>query len=75
MAKKTNNDDRSIEQKLQRLEEIGAVLDRGTVPLDDQLTLFEEGVRLAQECRAYIEQAKLKVMTLGGELPDPEAEA
>ena len=37
----------SFEEKLSRLEEIVAALEKGDAPLADSLTLFEEGTKLA----------------------------
>lgn len=64
MAKKTETP--SLEEQLKRLEEIAQILDRGDVPLEDQLTLFSEGMALAQSCREYLEQAELRVRKLSG---------
>ncbi|RPI68924.1 MAG: exodeoxyribonuclease VII small subunit [Ignavibacteriae bacterium] len=51
----------SLEEQLKRLEEIAQILDRGDVPLEDQLALFSEGMALATACREYLEQAELRV--------------
>ena len=65
MAKSTK--DKSLEESLKRLEEISQILDRGDRPIDEQLNLFAEGIKLAEECRAYLQQAELKVKSLSGE--------
>lgn len=54
----------SIEEQLQRLEEIATLLDRGEVSLDEQLQLFEEGMKRSAECRAYLENAELRIQQL-----------
>lgn len=59
----------TLEEKLKRLEEVAAILDRGDATIDQQLAMYEEGMRLAQECRTYLEEAELKVRRLSGE-PD-----
>jgi exodeoxyribonuclease VII small subunit len=59
----------TLEDKLKRLEEVASLLDRGEAPIDEQLAMYEEGMRLAQECRTYLEEAELKVRRLSGE-PD-----
>ena len=61
MAKKTA----SIEDQLRRLEEISSTLDRGDVSIDEQLTLFTEGMALAKTAREYLEKAELKIKQLG----------
>ena len=40
-------EDKTFEQKMLRLEEIVAKLEKGDVPLSDSLELFEEGTGLA----------------------------
>ncbi|MCO6465866.1 MAG: exodeoxyribonuclease VII small subunit [Bradyrhizobiaceae bacterium] len=67
MAKKTT-EQRSIEEQLKRLEEIGDLLDRGTLPLEEQLAIYEEGVVLARQCREYIEGAQARIITLSQDL-------
>ena len=49
----------SIESQLKRLEEIASLLDRGELSVDEQLKIYEEGMALAQACRAYLENAQL----------------
>lgn len=64
MAKKTEQP--TLEEQLKRLEELAQILDRGDVPLEEQLALFSEGMTLAQSCRDYLEQAELRVRKLSG---------
>ena len=40
----------SFEEKLSRLEEIVAALEKGDAPLADSLRLFEEGTKLVNAC-------------------------
>ncbi|MBU3698517.1 MAG: exodeoxyribonuclease VII small subunit [Candidatus Kapabacteria bacterium] len=72
-AKKTEAQPR-LEDQLKRLEEIAMALDRGDAPIDEQLRLFEEGMTLVAGCRAYLDEAELKVRKLSGE-PDVDANA
>jgi exodeoxyribonuclease VII small subunit len=53
-----------FEESLQRLETIVADLERGEVPLEKSLTLFEEGIQLSGKCRKELEQAEGKVEIL-----------
>lgn len=53
-----------FEESLTKLEEIVAQLERGDVPLEDSIRLFEEGTRLAAECRKQLEEAEGKVEML-----------
>ena len=54
----------SFEQSLTKLEEIVAQLERGDLPLEDSVRLFEEGTRLSAECRKQLEEAEGKVEAL-----------
>ncbi len=65
MAKKT--DAPTLEANLKRLEEIAALLDRGEIPIGEQLRIYEEGMKLAEACRTFLEQAELSVRRLSGE--------
>lgn len=49
----------TIEQSLQRLEEIVERLGGDTVSLDDSLTLFSEGMKLSQQCLKQLDEAEL----------------
>lgn len=54
-----------FEDGLKRLEEIVKMLERGDAPLDESLTLFEEGMKLIKNCGTALENAeqKLKILT------------
>ena len=54
----------NFEECLQRLEKIVQELEKGDVPLEKSLTLFEEGMRLSSACRNELEQAEGKVEIL-----------
>ena len=53
-----------FEDCLQQLEKIVEQLERGDLPLEDALKLFEEGVRLSSFCRQELESAEGKVEIL-----------
>ncbi|MGA2414402.1 MAG: exodeoxyribonuclease VII small subunit [Candidatus Sulfotelmatobacter sp.] len=53
-----------FEECLQRLEKIVQELEKGDVPLETSLTLFEEGMNLSSACRKELEQAEGKVEIL-----------
>ncbi len=60
------SDDLSVtfEDAIQRLTRIVEQLERGDLPLEASLTLFEEGVRLARLSQARLDQAERKVEEL-----------
>jgi len=39
-------------------------MERGDLPLEDSIKLFEEGMRLSTECKEHLEQAEGKVQIL-----------
>ena len=53
-----------FEECLQRLEKIVAELEKGDIPLEKSLALFEEGMQLSNSCRKELDQAEGKVEIL-----------
>jgi exodeoxyribonuclease VII small subunit len=53
-----------FEDCLQRLEQIVDELEKGSVPLEQALKLFEEGLKLSASCRKELEEAEGKVEIL-----------
>ena len=56
--------DMTFEQKMARLEEIVAKLEKGDAQLSDSLALFEEGTRLVVACRGELDKAEQQVVKL-----------
>lgn len=54
----------TFEQSLVRLEEIVKQMERGDVPLEQALSLFEEGTGLVGSCTKLLDEAELKVVQL-----------
>ena len=54
----------SFEESLKQLEAIIAKLEKGDLPLEESVRLFEEGVRLSNACKTEIESAEGKVQIL-----------
>lgn len=54
----------SFEESLKRLEKIVEQLERGDLPLEESIKLFEEGTRLSAECKDYLDKAEGKVQVL-----------
>ena len=68
----------TFEERLQRLQEIVAGLESGTLPLEDSVNLYKEGLTLSKACREQLEQARNEVRLLSdGEFKpfDPETAA
>lgn len=53
-----------FEYAMARLETIVAELEKGDLPLDDSLKIFEEGIRLSKTCLKMLEDAERKVEIL-----------
>ncbi len=64
MAKKETAKQQSFETKMRRLEEIVETLENGDQPLDDVVTMFEEGIRLSTECLEHLSKAELRLKKL-----------
>ncbi len=54
----------TFEQSITRLDEIVKALERGDRPLEDALTLFEEGTGLIRSCGKVLDEAEQKVVKL-----------
>ena len=67
---------------LGRLEEVVRKLESASLPLDDAMKLFEEGMQLSRDCQKQLEEAEARVEILmkksGGEMTaqpfEPEAD-
>ena len=56
-----NKENKTFEEKLQRLEQIVRTLERGDAPLEESLKLFEEGTALVRSCGKLLDEAELQV--------------
>ena len=54
----------NFEQSLKQLEAIVAQMERGDVSLEDSVKLFEEGSKLAEQCKQQLAEAEGKVEIL-----------
>lgn len=53
-----------FEQAMARLEAIVGELEKGDLPLDESLKIFEEGIRLSKNCLKVLEDAERKIEVL-----------
>ena len=51
----------TFEANIQRLEQIVRAMERGDVPLDESLKLFQEGTELVRVCGKMLEDAQLQI--------------
>ena len=66
----------TFEESLKQLEKIVDQLERGDLPLEESIRLFEEGVRLSTACKQELDAAEGKVQILmkerdGSMRPEP----
>ena len=54
----------NLEKSLADLEKIVQQLEKGDLPLDDSLSLFEKGIQLTQTCQSTLNQAEQKIQTI-----------
>ena len=52
----------TFEQSLARLDEIVKAMEKGDVPLEKTLALFEEGTALAANCNRLLDEAEMRVV-------------
>ena len=55
---------KNFEVSMQRLEEIVRTMERGELPLEQSLHLFEEGTALVRSCGKMLDEAELKIVKL-----------
>ena len=56
-----NQQNKSFEQNMQRLEQIVRAMERGDVALEESLKLFQEGTELVRSCNQLLDIAQLQV--------------
>ena len=56
-----SQNNKSFEENMQRLEQIVRAMERGDVPLDASLKLFQEGTQLVQSCGKLLDEEELQV--------------
>ena len=56
-----NESSQNFEQSMARLEQIVRAMERGDVPLEQSLKLFEEGTALVRRCSSLLDGAELQI--------------
>src|SRR5579872_5802669 len=54
----------NFEARLEELERIVKELERGDLPLEESLKLFESGMKLSADCKRQLEEAETRVEIL-----------
>ncbi len=55
---------KTLENSIRRLEEIVDKMEKGSIPLDDAVELYEEGIKISQECAEKLKAVELKIKKL-----------
>ena len=61
-----NQQTKTFEESMSRLEQIVRAMEQGNVPLEESLKLFQEGTELVRSCGKLLDDAQMqiqKVMT------------
>ena len=56
-----NQQNKTFEQNMARLEQIVRAMERGDAPLEESLKLFQEGTELIRSCGKLLDDAELQV--------------
>ena len=71
-----NQNNKTFEENMGRLEQIVRAMERGDVALEESLKLFQEGTELVRSCGKLLDEAELqvkKIMTDANGNPTEEA--
>ena len=61
---KNNEQPKTFEASLEALEQIVRELERGDLPLEKSLELFEQGIGLSRQCQERLNQAERRIEVL-----------
>ncbi|MBL7220763.1 MAG: exodeoxyribonuclease VII small subunit [Phycisphaerae bacterium] len=74
----------SFEQAIERIEEIVSEIEEGSVPLEESIDKYAEGIKLIEHCRTVLGRAEQKIQLLtkgqdqkleaAGQLPEGDLE-
>ena len=56
-----NQENQTFEASMTRLEQIVRTMERGDVPLEESLKLFQEGTELVRNCQKLLDDAQLQI--------------
>ena len=54
----------TFEESLKKLESIADRIEQGQVGLEESIQLYEEGMKLAKQCRTALEKAEQRIQQL-----------
>ena len=56
-----SQENQTFEASMTRLEQIVRAMERGDVPLEESLKLFQEGTELVRNCQKLLDDAQLQI--------------
>ena len=56
-----NEQNKTFEESMGRLEQIVRAMEQGNVPLEESLKLFQEGTELVRNCQKLLDEAQMQV--------------
>ena len=56
-----NQENQTFEASMTRLEQIVRAMERGDVPLEESLKLFQKGTELVRNCQKLLDDAQLQI--------------
>lgn len=62
-----NQNNSTFEDNMKRLEQIVRAMERGDVPLEESLKMFQEGTELVRSCSKILDEAQLIVKKISTE--------
>lgn len=55
-----------FEDKIKRIEEISDMLENEEIELNEMIKLYEEGIKLTNDAKKYLEDTELKIKKISG---------
>lgn len=62
----------TLEEAMQRLEEITTKMEEEALPLADMMALYKEGKKLQEQCKKQLDLAEKEILMLDQEEPEDE---
>ena len=56
-----NQQNKTFEESMSRLEQIVRAMEQGNVPLEESLKLFQEGTELVRSCGKLLDDAQMQI--------------
>jgi exodeoxyribonuclease VII small subunit len=66
---------KNFEERLGRLEELGVLVKKNDIPLDEALAAFEEGIKLSRSLEKDLEKVENRIEVLTNGTEDVSGEA